>query len=495
MSLAGIGEGAERELLESFGHVSTVFMSLPEPQQTVRGRVTLLAVALHSPPSSRRAWAVFSPSTLWRCSQVIADITARMGDGMALYIARNLKQGTVDIADYNMYCHFVAGLVGEGLSRIFSCAGFEGASRDASPLPSRCCVRPRLTVLMLLVFDCVWRAAPDVAEQVQLANDMGLFLQKTNIIRDYLEVCCAAGAHRASIVVRRCVARRADAERADACCVQDFVDGRAFWPKEIWGEYASNLGDFAKAPTRKAMTCLNHMIADALAHVPSCLRYLCKLGDPSVFRFCAIPQVMAIATLEELASNPKVFTGVVKIRKGMAVKVCLARLRFHSSSSLCSVVRGRDVHRHYLVFIVHCVCVLLLQLMMDAADMSSVFEIFLDATRSIQAKLSGYPAQRDMIAPVVRKVEGICLAGLPHRSIRNMFDSRIFVVIGAVLLLLLRYLSAQQRNWHGHLLPTLATAPWDVRATASHPLASRRVASCCASGCGASSCQPLILSS
>lgn len=32
-------------------------------------------------------------------------------------------------------------------------------------------------------------AAPVVAEQLQLANDMGLFLQKTNIIRDYLEVC------------------------------------------------------------------------------------------------------------------------------------------------------------------------------------------------------------------------------------------------------------------------------------------------------------------
>ena len=89
---AGIGQGAERELLESFGHVSTVFLTLPGAQQAV-----------------------------------IADITARMGDGMALYIARNLRQGTTDIADYNLYCHFVAGLVGEGLSGIFSAAGYEGA--------------------------------------------------------------------------------------------------------------------------------------------------------------------------------------------------------------------------------------------------------------------------------------------------------------------------------------------------------------------------------
>jgi farnesyl-diphosphate farnesyltransferase len=69
-----------------------------------------------------------------------------------------------------------------------------------------------------------WRPpAPDVAEQIQLANDMGLFLQKTNIIRDYLE---------------------------------DFVDKRAFWPKEIWGEYASNLGDFAHTNSRKVRGCV-----------------------------------------------------------------------------------------------------------------------------------------------------------------------------------------------------------------------------------------------
>lgn len=43
---------------------------------------------------------------------------------------------------------------------------------------------------------------------------MGLFLQKTNIIRDYLE---------------------------------DYVDGRAFWPQDIWKKYAKTgqLGEFA----------------------------------------------------------------------------------------------------------------------------------------------------------------------------------------------------------------------------------------------------------
>lgn len=43
---------------------------------------------------------------------------------------------------------------------------------------------------------------------------MGLFLQKTNIIRDYLE---------------------------------DYVDGRAFWPQDVWKKYAvtGQLGEFA----------------------------------------------------------------------------------------------------------------------------------------------------------------------------------------------------------------------------------------------------------
>ncbi len=45
--------------------------------------------------------------------QVIADITRRMGAGMAKYIQQDVET----IADYDEYCHFVAGLVGVGLSQ------------------------------------------------------------------------------------------------------------------------------------------------------------------------------------------------------------------------------------------------------------------------------------------------------------------------------------------------------------------------------------------
>lgn len=48
--------------------------------------------------------------------QVIADITRRMGAGMAKYIERDVET----VQDYDEYCHFVAGLVGIGLSQVIT---------------------------------------------------------------------------------------------------------------------------------------------------------------------------------------------------------------------------------------------------------------------------------------------------------------------------------------------------------------------------------------
>jgi farnesyl-diphosphate farnesyltransferase len=192
---------------------------------------------------------------------VIADITRRMGEGMAAYVEKDLGQGTVDIEAYNLYCHYVAGLVGEGLSRLFVCTDYE---------------HPKVEAVCKT-----------------LANTMGLMLQKTNIIRDYLE---------------------------------DYVDGRTFWPQEVWKQYTigDDLGELAQPIAReRALHCLNHMITDALTCAPESLQYMSLLRTEEVFRFCAIPQVMAIATLADLYNNPDVFTGVVKIRKGMAAQLIL----------------------------------------------------------------------------------------------------------------------------------------------------------------------------
>lgn len=222
----GVGEGDEAVLLEQYYRVVNVYKGLSAASQ-----------------------------------EVIADITRKMGEGMAYYVSKDLGQGTVTVADYDKYCHYVAGLVGEGLSRLFTCTGYE------SPKVAGVCDT--------------------------LANTMGLFLQKTNIIRDYLE---------------------------------DYVDGRAFWPQEIWKPYSTtgDLGDFAQPQNQgAAVALLNHLITDALECIPECLDYMALLQTEEVFRFCAIPQVMAIATLAELYNNKKVFTGVVKIRKCQAAKLIL----------------------------------------------------------------------------------------------------------------------------------------------------------------------------
>ena len=59
-----------------------------------------------------------------------------------------------------------------------------------------------------------------------------------------------------------------------------------FWPREIWGCYAAQLDEF-RAPANRAaaLHCLNHMVVDALQHVPHCMRYMAALRNPDVFRW------------------------------------------------------------------------------------------------------------------------------------------------------------------------------------------------------------------
>ena len=128
---------------------------------------------------------------------VIADITKRMGEGMSNFIKREV----VTLKDWNEYCHYVAGLVGIGLSNLWASSMLEDKR---------------------------------FADMEDLSNEMGLFLQKTNIIRDYLE---------------------------------DIVEEpapRMFWPKCVWSKYAKTLDAFQYPENReKAVHCANHLITNA----------------------------------------------------------------------------------------------------------------------------------------------------------------------------------------------------------------------------------------
>lgn len=243
-----------------FYNAETIFKTLSDANVGEKDEATLFKKF----DSVTRVYSSCAPAQ----RAIIADITKQMAEGMAAYIDRDLSdKGTEDLQDYSTYCHYVAGLVGEGLSRLWATAADSGL--------------PATTIKQL----------SSERGLATLSSDMGLFLQKTNIIRDYLE---------------------------------DIVDQRAFWPKEVWGQYVQRLGDLKEEKFKpEAVACLNHLICDALEMVPSCLKYLALLeeGSVQVLRFCAIPQVMAIATLLELYANPLVFKGVVKITKPTAVRI------------------------------------------------------------------------------------------------------------------------------------------------------------------------------
>lgn len=193
---------------------------------------------------------------------VILDITQKMENGMADYAHKAATNGTVyleTIADYDLYCHYVAGLVGEGLTRIWSASGKEAS------------------------FLC---------DQLELANSMGLLLQKTNIIRDFRE---------------------------------DVEERRFFWPREIWARYGFNeMKDmYEKGDVEHATWIQSGMVLDALRHACDSLDYLRLLKNQSVFVFCAVPVSMAMATLALCFMNPEMFQRNIKIRKAEAARLIM----------------------------------------------------------------------------------------------------------------------------------------------------------------------------
>jgi len=214
--------------------------------------------------------------------EIIKDITQKMGNGMADF-CRNAEfnaNGVDTVKDYDLYCHYVAGLVGNGLTSLFVKSGL---------------------------------ANPALKDRPHLQESMGLFLQKTNIIRDIKE---------------------------------DFNDKRRFWPKEIWSKHVTNFEDLFKPENRTAaLNCSSEMVLNSLSHADECLFYLAGLKEQSVFNFAAIPQSMALATLELLFRNPKIFEKNVKITKGDACQILTESTQ--NLKSVCEVFRKyvRRIHK------------------------------------------------------------------------------------------------------------------------------------------------------
>ncbi|AAW42475.2 farnesyl-diphosphate farnesyltransferase, putative [Cryptococcus deneoformans JEC21] len=194
---------------------------------------------------------------------VIADICKKMGAGMADFAALATPGKPVaeinSIADYDLYCHYVAGLVGEGLSGLFAASGKERSF---------------------------------IADQLTLSNSMGLLLQKTNIYRDLHE---------------------------DVIDGRGFWP-RAIWSKYGFNSMKELIDPERET---EAMWAASEMVLDALRHATDALDYLTLLRCQSVFNFVAIPAVMAIATLERTFMNKKILKENVKIRKGETLRLIM----------------------------------------------------------------------------------------------------------------------------------------------------------------------------
>lgn len=194
---------------------------------------------------------------------VIVDITHKMEIGMADYAHKAVLSSTGtyidDIEEFDLYCHYVAGLVGEGLSRLFAATGKE---------------------------------RPFIANELVLSNSMGLLLQKVNILRDIRE----------------------DIDEGR------YFWPRSIWEKHGF-KHPSELRNFDRR--QDAVWVLSAMTLDVLRHSVDALEYLSLLKNQSVHNFCAIPASMAMATLALCFMNPDIFDRNIKIRKAQAAKVCI----------------------------------------------------------------------------------------------------------------------------------------------------------------------------
>ncbi|KAJ7035080.1 squalene synthase [Mycena alexandri] len=225
----------------------------------------------------------------------IVSIAQKMGLGMADFAARaesyaankeKAGEGEDDgkylptIASYELYCHYVAGLVGEGLCLLFAASGKE---------------------------------SPIIADQLELSNHMGLLLQKTNITRDVRE-----DVEEGRFFWPREIwgsAKYGKFERMEQLCEATPKLGER--PSAAFNEKAA-LAAANGVGQEQALYVLSAQILDALRHAPPSLDYLRLLRNQSTFNFCAIPVTMAMATLELCFMNPKVLGGNVKIRKAEA---------------------------------------------------------------------------------------------------------------------------------------------------------------------------------
>lgn len=214
----------------------------------------------------------FHIDILNRCQTVITDICLKMQTGMAQFAHKASTSTTPSIyldtiPEYDLYCHYVAGLVGEGLSRLFCSCGVEPAS--------------------------------SLRRQLEHSNSMGLLLHKAHILRDF----------RQDVDERRFFWPKEIWRRYGFQTPVDMIDEE------------SQEGKAGGSREERALYALSEVNLNALEHAVDSLEYLALITNASVFHFVAVPASVAMATLAGCFMNPEVLERSIKPSKGQVVKV------------------------------------------------------------------------------------------------------------------------------------------------------------------------------
>ena len=206
-----------------------------------------------------------------RYKSIIINTTYQMELGMAHYAQATADGGGTlclsTIADYDLYGHYVGGLMGEGLLQTFFSS--EGG-------------------------------APCTALQLELSDRWGRC--SADFIRDFRE----------------------DVEE------ERYLWPKEIWSRPEYGfggmreMYEAVEADPTSQKARKALYVQSEMVYEALRHAPDSLDFLRLLRKPSVFHFAAKLLCANFAKLDVCFMNMDVFLRDVKVRKVEGVKVSTA---------------------------------------------------------------------------------------------------------------------------------------------------------------------------
>jgi farnesyl-diphosphate farnesyltransferase len=200
-----------------------------------------------------------------------------MAQGMPVFQAENLQDGLATLADMDKYCYYVAGCVGEMLTRLF------------------CHYSPKI--------------AGHRDEMLKLGVSFGQGLQMTNILKDIWD----------------------DAERGVCWLPQDVFNETGFDLKTL----SPDTND------QRFRDGLEHLISVAHGHLANALRYtqLIPRNEVGIRNFCLWALGMAVLTLKKIKQNPGfTHSDQVKITRNSVKSTILASKLFGRSNALLGFI-------------------------------------------------------------------------------------------------------------------------------------------------------------